>query len=125
MRYTGDIRLSLERLEDCHMRRYGMVIRVKLEKLEEYRKYHADVWPEVLNMIRQCNIHNYSIYHKDGWLFSYFEYHGNDFQADMEKMAADKKTQEWWAIMKPMQMPLDSRKEGEWWADMEEVFHSD
>lgn len=107
------------------MRRYGMVIRVKLEKLEEYRKYHADVWPEVLNMIRQCNIHNYSIYHKDGWLFSYFEYHGNDFQADMEKMAADKKTQEWWAIMKPMQMPLDSRKEGEWWADMEEVFHSD
>jgi len=102
-----------------------MVIKVRPEKLQEYKKYHADVWPDILCMIKQCNIRNYSIYHKDGWLFSFFEYHGDDFQADMEKMAADKRTQEWWAIMKPMQTPLESRAEGEWWADMEEVFHTD
>ena len=107
------------------MKRYGMVIRLKPEKLQEYKRYHAAVWPEVLDMIRRCNIRNYSIYHKDGWLFSYFEYHGDNFQADMEKMAADPKTQEWWTIMKPMQLPLDTRAEGEWWADMEEVFHTD
>jgi len=40
-------------------------------------------------------------------------------------MAADKKTQEWWAIMEPMQDPHPTRKEGEWWAEMEEVFHMD
>jgi L-rhamnose mutarotase len=107
------------------VKRYGMVIKVKPEELDEYRAYHADVWPDVLDMISRCNIRNYSIYHKDGWLFSYFEYHGEDFQADMEKMAADKRTQEWWAIMKPMQIPLETREEGEWWADMEEVFHTD
>jgi len=107
------------------MKRYGMVIKLRPEKLEEYKRYHAETWPEILDMIKKSNIRNYSIYHKDGWLFSYFEYHGKDLQADMEKMAADPKTQQWWAIMKPMQVPLDTRKEGEWWADMEEVFHTD
>lgn len=107
------------------MQRYGSVIKIKTEKLEEYKNYHADIWPEVLDMIRECNIRNYSIYYKDGYLFSYFEYHGSDYQADIEKMAADPKTQEWWAIVKPMQEPLETRKEGEWWAGMEEVFHMD
>ena len=53
------------------------------------------------------------------------EYTGDDFEEDMKKMAADPKTQEWWAIMKPIQQPLDTRVEGEWWANMEEVFHMD
>jgi L-rhamnose mutarotase-like protein len=48
-----------------------------------------------------------------------------DMKADWAKMAADQKTQEWWAIMEPMQDPLPTRKEGEWWAEMEEVFHMD
>ena len=107
------------------MQRHGSVIRVKPEKLEEYTRYHAAVWPEILDMITKCNIRNYSIYHKDGYLFSYFEYIGADFAADMAKMAADPKTQEWWAVMKPMQQPLDTRAEGEWWAEMDEVFHLD
>jgi L-rhamnose mutarotase len=107
------------------MRRYGMVLRVKPEATERYKQYHAAVWPEVLDMIAKCGIRNYSIYFKDGFLFSYFEYCGVDFAADMAKMAADPKTQEWWAIMEPMQEPLPTRKPGEWWADMEEVFHVD
>ena len=107
------------------MQRHGSVIKVRPEKLEEYKRYHAQAWPEILEMISKCNIRNYSIYHKDGYLFSYFEYVGEDFAADMEKMAADPKTQEWWAIMKPMQQPLDTRSPGEWWAEMEEVFHHD
>ena len=57
-----------------------------------------------------------------GWLlFAYFEYVGDDFDADMAKMAADPETQRWWDIMMPMQDPLETRAEGEWWADMEEV----
>jgi len=105
------------------MKRYGMVIKVKPEKLAEYKKLHVAVWPEVLDMIKKCNIRNYSIYHKDGYLFSYFEYHGDDFNTDMEKMAADPVTQKWWAVCKPMQAPLETCTEGQWWADMEEVFH--
>ena len=107
------------------MQRFGQVIGVKSEHLEKYKAYHAAVWPEILGMITQCHIRNYSIYYKDGLLFAYFEYHGDDFAADMAKMAADPKTQEWWNIMMPMQAPLPSRGQGEWWATMEEVFHAE
>ena len=107
------------------MKRFGQVIRVREEHFDKYVEYHAEVWPGVLKMIEECNIRNYSIFHKDGLLFAYFEYVGEDFDADMAKMAADPKTQEWWDIMMPMQAPLDTRAEGEWWANMEEVFHTD
>lgn len=107
------------------MQRYGSVLRIRPEKLEEYKLYHRSVWPEVLEMIKKCNIQNYSIYHKDGYLFSYFEYLGDDFEGDMERMSEHPRTQEWWAVMKPMQVPLSTKKEGEWWAEMEEVFHTD
>jgi len=107
------------------MKRYGSVIKVRPEKFEEYKKLHAAVWPDVLKMITKCNIRNYSIYHKDGYLFSYFEYIGDDYKADMAKMAADPTTQKWWDVCEPCQQPLETRAEGEWWADMEEVFHCD
>ena len=107
------------------MQRFGMVLRLKPDAIDKYKAYHASVWPEVLEMIHECNIRNYSIYLKDGYLFSYFEYHGSDIKEDRAKMAAHKKTQEWWAVMEPMQQPLETRAEGEWWAEMEEVFHTD
>jgi len=105
------------------MQRYGSVIGVRPEKLEEYKKLHAAAWPDVLKMIGECNIRNYSIYYRDGLLFSYFEYIGSDYSADMAKMAADPTTQKWWDVCKPCQAPLENRKEGEWWASAEEVFH--
>lgn len=105
--------------------RYGSVIRVKPEKLDEYRALHANPWPGVNKMIRECNIRNYSIYYRDGYLFSYFEYTGKDFKADMQKMAADSLTQEWWKLTDPCQQPVKSAGEGVWWADMEEVYHLD
>ena len=109
--------------------RYGSVIGVREEKLDEYKKLHTDVWPSVLDTIKQCNIRNYSIYLRklpDGkyYLFSYFEYIGSDFDADAAKMADDETTQKWWELCKPCQFPLPDRPEGQWWAEMEEVFHS-
>ena len=112
------------------MQRFGWVIGVKEDKMDEYKRLHAAVWPDVLKMITDCNIRNYSIYLRklpDGkhYLFSYFEYVGEDFQADMAKMADDETTQKWWAVCKPCHEPLPDRAEGEWWADMQEVFHCD
>jgi L-rhamnose mutarotase len=112
------------------MKRYGSVIGVRAEKLEEYKRLHAAVWPDVLRMIKQCHIQNYSIYLRqldDGrhYLFSYFEYTGQNFAADMAKMAADPTTQNWWSVCKPCQQPLANREPEEWWATMDEVFHCD
>ena len=75
--------------------------------------------------ITESNIRNYSIFHRGGQLFAYFEYVGDDFEGDMARMAEDPETQRWWDWMMPMQEPLADRSEGEWWATMEEVFHLD
>ena len=112
------------------MKRYGSVIGVKPDKIDEYKRLHAAAWPEVLRMITACHIRNYTIYLRrleDGrhYLFSHFEYHGTDFAADMAKMAADPTTQRWWTFCIPCQEPLTDRASGEWWATMEEVFHHD
>lgn len=112
------------------MQRYGSVIGLRPDKIGEYKKLHAAVWPDVLKIIKDCHIQNYSIYLRsmpDGnyYLFSYFEYTGHDFAADMAKMAADPMTQKWWAVCKPCQQPLADRGPAEWWADMKEVFHVD
>ncbi len=112
------------------MTRHAEVIGLRPEKIEEYKRLHAAVWPDVLEQIRGSNLRNYSIFLRklpDGnhYLFAYFEYVGDDFKGDMEKMAADPKTQKWWSVCKPCQDPLANRAEGEWWAGMEEVFHAD
>ncbi|HEU5369051.1 MAG TPA: L-rhamnose mutarotase, partial [Ktedonobacterales bacterium] len=77
------------------MRRFGLVIGVRPEAIEEYERLHAQVWPEVLATIHACNIRNYTIFRHEQMLFAYFEYIGEDFAADMAKMAADPKTREW------------------------------
>lgn len=105
--------------------RKGWVIKVKPEKLEYYKTLHANPWPAVDSMLKECNIRNYSIYYRDGYLFSYLEYTGEDWEEDMAKMAADSLTRVWWEETDPCQEPVESALEGEWWADMEEVYHLD
>lgn len=112
------------------MKRYGMVVGVREEKIERYVDLHANTWPSVLRRNRDCNLQNYSIYLRklpDGkhYLFSYFEYVGEDFDTDMARMAADPEVQKWWEECKPCHEPLEDRADGEWWAAMEEVFHQD
>jgi L-rhamnose mutarotase len=107
------------------MKRMGMVIRIAPEHLDEYKRLHANVWPDVLQRLAASNISNYSIFLREpeNLLFGYWEYLGEDFEADTAAIAADPVTQEWWKICGPMQRPFDTRDESEWWAPMEEVFH--
>lgn len=112
------------------VKRFGMITGLKPEKLEYYKKLHASAWPAVLKKIRECNIRNYSIYlnkvEDKYYLFSYFEYAGTDFDADMKKMATDTTTQRWWKETAPTQIPLpEAAAKNETWTNMEEVFHTD
>lgn len=111
------------------VQRFGSVIGLLPEKKDFYNKLHAHPWPEINEMLRKCNIRNYSIYETelDGklYLFSYFEYVGEDFKADMAKMAADPKTQEWWKETDPCQIRLPSTPEGEQWKSIPEIYHLD
>lgn len=109
------------------MKRYGTVLGLKPEEIANYKRLHADVWPDVLARIKASNITNYSIFLREpeNLLFAYYEYTGADHDADMARMAADPRTKEWWAVCMPKQQPLTSITEGEWWAPTEEVFHLD
>jgi L-rhamnose mutarotase len=115
---------------DTHpVKRYASITGLKPDKVDRYKYLHAHAWPAVLKKIKECNIRNYSIYLKqvDGkpYLFSYFEYTGDDFGADMKKMAADTITRKWWQETDPTQIPLpDAADKGKIWSDMEEVFHT-
>lgn len=106
------------------MLRFGQMIKVKPDKLAEYRKWHANPMPGVNEMIKACHLKNYSIYSRGDYLFAYFEYDGEDFDADIAKMAADPNTQAW-DVVKPLMQPLEDREENEFWSDMEEVYHLD
>ncbi len=107
------------------MERYGQVIGLKPEYIDRYKQMHAEAWPEVTAANRASNIRNYSIFRYGNLLFAYFEYIGDDFAADMAKLAANPKVQEWWTHMYPMQVPVPTRRPGEHWAVIEELYHQD
>lgn len=107
-----------------------MITGLKPEKLAYYKMLHANPWQGVLDQITACNIRNYSIFLHEiegkPYLFSYFEYIGTNFDADMAKIAEDAETLRWWAETDPCQSPLpEAQNKGAIWATMEEVFHHD
>lgn len=114
--------------KDAHeqnVRRVASVLGLVPERTDEYLRHHQAVWPEVLAALRAANVTNYSIYRHGDLLFSYFEYRGTDYEADMARIADDPATQAWWALMMPMQRSLRSSPNEPWWTDIDEVFHLD
>jgi L-rhamnose mutarotase len=121
---------STKQMQPKKAQRFGMITGLKPEKIAYYKQLHAHAWPAVLKKIKECNIRNYSIYIQkiEGkyFLFSYFEYAGIDFKADMARMAADTTTQRWWKETDPTQIPLpEAVAQKQQWQVMNEVFHAD
>ena len=105
------------------VKRIGEMIKVK--DLETYAKWHANPLPGVNEMIKECHLKNYSIYSRGEYLFAYYEYDGEDFEADMAKMAADPNTQAWWDVVKPLMQPLSDCEDGEFCSGMDEIYNLD
>lgn len=110
------------------VRRYSSLVELKPEAEQEYRKMHAEVWPEVVAAVERANIRNYSIYlvplFGKKYLFRYFEYIGSDPEADFASVAEDKATREqWWPITDAMQVRVDGTPEGEQWLPAEMLMH--
>jgi L-rhamnose mutarotase len=104
--------------------RYGSVIELLPEKEEQYRKLHADVWPEVLTAIKKANIQNYNIFIFElggkKYLFSYLEYTGTDPAKDFASIGDDPTTRDkWWPITDACQKRLPSTPKGEQWKSLE------
>ena len=104
------------------MKRIGEIIRVKPEGKEAYIRWHANPLPGVNEMIKECNIQNYSIYSRGDYLFAYYEYVGDDFEGDMAKMAADPTTQDWWSHTRPCFTKYKPDSKENFYTDMQQIF---
>ena len=108
------------------VKRVGMVVGINPEEIPEYKRLHADSNPGVRDLLNKYNVRNFSIYMhqiEGKWYeFGYYEYTGDDFEADMARMDAEPRTIEWLKVCDPMQVPL---KGEDGWVVMEEVYHND
>ncbi len=106
---------------------FGQIGRLKQEKIEEYKYLHKvavhdEKWAGVLSTIHDCNMRNYSIFIEGDVVFGYFEYVGDDYEADMEKMAQDPVTQEWWKLTRPCFTKYSEASREAFYSDMENIF---
>ena len=106
------------------MERHAMISGIKEECIDEYKKYHANPWPEIEECIANSNIKNFSIYIFKNTLFAYFEYHGTNLKADMDLWRDNEKMQEWLKIHIPMLNSLDQSVRDDGWIYMNEIFHT-
>ena len=107
------------------MRRIGFVLKVKQDKIAEYREHHKAVWPEMLRALRRTGWHNYSLYlREDGLLFGYFET-PESLQAALDGMAQEEVNARWQEFMAPYFENLEGAHADESMLELEEVFHLD
>lgn len=107
------------------MKRVGFLLKVKAEKLAEYKEHHKKVWPEMLSALNKHGWRNYSLFMRDdGLLFGYFET-PDSFRAALEGMSKEEVNARWQAFMAPYFESLGGSRPDENMAELEEVFHLD
>jgi L-rhamnose mutarotase len=106
------------------MQRVGFVLKVKEDLLDEYKRRHEQVWPEMLAALRETGWHNYSLFmREDGTLFGYLE--TPNFDKALAGMADKEVNALWQTEMAPFFEALDGRRPDEGLLQLEEVFHLD
>lgn len=107
------------------MKRVGFVLKVKQDMIEDYKKQHEAVWPEMLDALRRRGWHNYSLFLRDdGLLFGYFEA-AEDFQTALDGMAQEPINLKWQAFMGSYFEALGGARPDQTMLELQEVFHLD
>ncbi len=107
------------------MKRVGFLLKVKPDKIEEYKARHQEVWPDMLDALRRTGWHNYSLFLRpDGMLFGYFEA-AEEFQASLDGMSKEEVNARWQSSMAPFFENLGGAQADEAMQQLEEVFHLD
>ena len=107
------------------MKRVGFLLKVRQDMLDEYKKHHRNVWPEMLEALRRNGWRNYSLFaREDGLLFGYFEAE-DDFAAALEGMSTEEANARWQEFMAPYFEIPPGAKPDEMMVELEEVFHTE
>ena len=94
--------------------------------IEEYKKYHRAVWPEVLAGLRNIGVSRMKIFLRGRRLFMYLEARDDfDLGRDFPRYMESERAREWDVLMRGFQEPAPEAAPGEWWAPMGEVFDLD
>ncbi|WP_136588191.1 L-rhamnose mutarotase [Streptomyces sp. BPSDS2] len=105
-----------------NVRRVASVMGIRESAIEDYERYHRDVWPEVLAAISAAGIQNYSIYRFKTLLFSYWEYEGDDYEGDLAAIDDVPACIRWNDLMATLQVPVEEARPRSW-LPLPEVFH--
>ncbi len=107
------------------MQRVAFILKVRPEKIEEYREHHKAVWPEMQEALRRTGWHNYSLFMRDdGLLFGYFEAE-ESFAASLAGMAQEEVNTRWQAFMAPYFEGIGGAHADQNMQELVEVFHLD
>lgn len=102
------------------MKRFTLHSYLKPEKVEDYIRLHAEPWPELVELLQSCHIHHYSISLRGNEVFTYYEYTGDDLEADNQRLDSSPVMQRWWTYSKPC---FVGHEQGEYYEDLQEVFY--
>lgn len=105
------------------VKRVGMVIEIRAEDIDEYKRLHADNNPGNRDLSEKYHMRNFSIFlteiNSRWYEFGYYEYTGVDFDADMKALAKEPRNIAWLKVCDAMQIPLPGSTS---WREMERVF---
>ncbi len=106
------------------MQRVAFLLKVKPERIEEYKARHREVWPELLEALRETGWRNYSLFMRDdGQLFGYLE--TDDFEKALAALSERDVNTRWQTEFAPFFEQLDEKRPDERLIRLEEVFHLD
>lgn len=104
------------------MKRFTLHSDFKPEKVDDYVRLHTQPWPELMQLLESCHIHHYSISIRGTEVFTYYEYTGSDYAADMERMDDSAVMQRWWQYSKPCFLHHDK---AHYYDELKEVFYKE
>ena len=107
------------------MKRVGFLLKVKQDKITEYKKHHEAVWPEMLDALRRSGWHNYTLFIRDdGLVMGYLEA-PESLQASQQAMEKEPINEKWQTFMAPYFEGLEGARADETMIELEEYFHVD
>lgn len=107
------------------MNRIGFLLKVKPDKIEEYKKHHQNVWPEMREALGRQGWHNYSLFMRDdGLLFGYFET-PDSFDSALSGMEQEPINALWQDFMAPFFESAAGTHADKMMVELEEIFHLD